>query len=94
MTSAGVDALLVDRVTHVTLRPVLELNLRWNMGRVACELSRRLAPGRSGRLELVPLADLDRSPPQMHLRNGRWDGGTVWLGDPETAERIVPVVFV
>jgi uncharacterized ferritin-like protein (DUF455 family) len=58
---AGVDALLWRAPDGgLRLKPLVELNPRWTMGRVALALSRRLAPSTGGVFALVPLSWIRR----------------------------------
>ena len=44
---AGIDAMIVRHNEQLYLRPMVEVNVRYTMGRVALALSDRVAPGRS-----------------------------------------------
>lgn len=58
---AGVDAFLYrDAVGDIRLKPIVELNPRHTMGRVALELHRYVAPGCSATFRILRLNDLQR----------------------------------
>ncbi len=44
----GIDALVYKSMTGLELRPLLEINPRWSMGRVALSLQQHLAPKHAG----------------------------------------------
>jgi uncharacterized ferritin-like protein (DUF455 family) len=55
----GVDAFVYrDREGRARLKPVVEINPRFTMGRLTVELMRRAAPGVSGKFQLVNAATL------------------------------------
>ena len=54
----GVDAFAYQDGDRLRLKPITEINARYTMGRVMLELMRRVASGRTGRMELV-------SPPRL-----------------------------
>jgi uncharacterized ferritin-like protein (DUF455 family) len=57
--SAGVDAFLwKDKDGKLKLKPMVELNPRWTMGRVALSLEKHLAPGTRGLWLFVPLREI------------------------------------
>jgi uncharacterized ferritin-like protein (DUF455 family) len=56
---AGVDAFLwKDENGNLKLKPLVELNPRWTMGRVALELEKQFAPGTSGVWLFIPLREI------------------------------------
>jgi len=91
----GVDALVhaVSGRPALRLCPLVEVNARWTMGRVALELARRLGL-RTGMLRLVSprddvLADAfevgSRLPP-ARVERGQLAEGPLWLTDPRGAQ--------
>jgi uncharacterized ferritin-like protein (DUF455 family) len=87
----GVDALVHRTPTGLALWPVVEVNPRWTMGRVAWSLRgrtqapARMALVRRGQHPLVGApADTALAPPKLDERN-RWTDGEVWLTDPRGA---------
>jgi hypothetical protein len=58
---AGVDAFLWQTPEGaIRLKPLVELNPRWTMGRVALELEKKLIPGLNGAWAFLPLRELKR----------------------------------
>jgi uncharacterized ferritin-like protein (DUF455 family) len=56
---AGVDAFLwKDHEGSLRMKPLVELNPRWTMGRVALEIEKRLAPGVNGLWAFIPIREL------------------------------------
>jgi hypothetical protein len=59
MGPVGVDAFVYrDAAGQVRLKPVVEINPRYTMGRVMLELMQRVAPGAGGEFRLVNAAAL------------------------------------
>ncbi len=58
---AGVDAFLWQTPEgDLRLKPLVELNPRWTMGRVALEVEKHLAPGVTGAWIFIPLRELPK----------------------------------
>ena len=54
----GIDAFVYQTSNGPRLKPVVEINPRYTMGRLTLELMRHVAPGRHGRFQLVNPAQL------------------------------------
>lgn len=86
----GIDAFVFRAPDgSVRLRPVVEMNPRYTMGRLAWELRRRVAPGRTVRFELVRTADpvtetaqREADAPAVCSRDGLLVSGCVVLNEP------------
>ena len=80
--AVGVDMLLSRQGR---LHPLVEINPRFTMGRVALALRPRLAPGVAAWLSLVrDPGSVRLDPPQLDTR-GLWTAGRLWLTDPAGA---------
>ncbi len=106
---AGVDALAALRLQEahdpdasLVLRPIVEVNPRFTMGRVALELGRRVRRHRAAlwvHLPAEPLQDrqlrsaLAAAAP-LELRDGLIDAGLLFTGDPERAKQRCPLLLV
>jgi len=56
---AGIDALMwSDKTGNFKIKPMVEINPRWTMGRVALELEKQLAPGVSALWAFLPLREI------------------------------------
>jgi uncharacterized ferritin-like protein (DUF455 family) len=103
----GLDAAIYrDPQGNPMLKPVLEINPRFTMGRLALELRRHIAPGCAGHLQMAGIPDLKKSGfpgfgQWMHaLRkkypvslddHGRLISGMVCLNDPSEARGCLAV---
>jgi hypothetical protein len=82
----------------VALRPLVEVNARYTMGRVALALERRLYPGTRALWMHLPARRADVAalcamhPPE--LRDGRLAGGALPTTDPAGAELLQTLIFV
>lgn len=106
----GIDAFFY-RATDggVRLKPIVEINPRYTMGRTALELLRVAAPGRTVALRIYSQRALQQAghasipaaaahfasedPPVLHA-SGRVDSGGFSLNDPHTATGFLAMAFV
>jgi uncharacterized ferritin-like protein (DUF455 family) len=89
---ASVDAVLYRRDGEVHLRPIVELNPRCTMGRVALALARHVKPGVPARFDLVAPAEVP--PGAVRRERGLIVEGEVALTDPTRARLRVAVLRV
>lgn len=83
----GVDAMVHRRPDGtLALKPVVELNVRMTMGRVALELMAKAGGGRGGRLRILRRAKLGDGPLPG---GGTLRGGPLLLNDPATAREFL-----
>jgi uncharacterized ferritin-like protein (DUF455 family) len=91
----GVDALVHLEGDSLALRPILELNPRITMGRIALGLARRQAPGAAGWFHIArvddPLAAANALSRDPVLLRGRVADGVVILNDPEAARQFLAI---
>lgn len=84
----GVDAMVFrNQDGGLGWTPVVELNVRMTMGRVALELMAKSRPGSAGRLRFLRKGKVDVD----ELRQGSVMGGKVLLNDPEHAREFLVV---
>ncbi|MEM0895879.1 MAG: DUF455 family protein [Verrucomicrobiota bacterium] len=94
----GIDAFVHRQEDgSLALRPVVEINCRFTMGRIAIELAKKINPTKTARLEIVrkeefnfevaPASEVSGSP-------ARLSGGRICLNDPKTARRFLAVLSV
>ena len=95
----GIDA-FVHRMADGTLalRPVVEMNPRFTMGRLTWELMRRVAAGRTVRFELIRSAqphekiqELESTNPPVFDPNSKLLSGCVVLNEPESVLAVLTV---
>jgi uncharacterized ferritin-like protein (DUF455 family) len=105
--SAGIDALLWKDSRHeLRLKPLVELNPRWTMGRVALALEKHLVPAQSALWAFVPRSKLSREElsalkakhpaKTAEIAGGalRISEGIVCTNDPETCREVQTLLFV
>ena len=73
------------------LSPVVELNVRMTMGRVAFELLRKSRPGSAGHLRILRKGKAEAGSGGAKVGRGSLEGGTVLLNDPEQAREFLVV---
>lgn len=95
---AGMDAFIYRTGEgDVALRPLVEVNARYTMGRIALALERRLYPGTQALWLHLPARRVDVAdlralhPPE--LRDGRLAGGVLPTTDPAGAELLQTLIF-
>jgi hypothetical protein len=87
----GIDMMIHRRADgSLSLKHVVELNVRLTMGRIALELLKKSTPQRSGRFR-IHRANKVTSPELDAFRSGNLDGGSVLLNDPTTAQAFLAV---
>lgn len=102
----GLDALIHETPDGLRLRPLVELNPRLSMGRVALALGRRLGPGAVGVWRVLSAQDLKRAghrsirdwaasrpAPELHPR-GLWRGGVVLTTEPRHDTQFISAIGV
>ncbi|MEY3212382.1 MAG: hypothetical protein RIT28_2863, partial [Pseudomonadota bacterium] len=102
----GLDALIHETPDGLRLRPLVELNPRLSMGRVALALGRRLGPGAVGVWRVLSAQDLKRAghrtiaawaasrpAPDLDPR-GLWRGGVVLTNEPHNDTQFISAVGV
>ena len=84
----GVDAMVYRKPDgSLDWTPVVELNVRMTMGRVALELMGKSRPGAGGKLTFLRRARLSKNE-IADLQSGTLDGGSILLNDPSQARGV------
>ena len=94
----GIDALVYRRDGRLRIKPIVEINPRFTMGRVALALSGRMAPGRTGVWLILTEREIraagypgvvefarraeQRYPLETVSESGRISGGVLFTTDP------------
>lgn len=87
----GVDAMVYRNPEgSLAWTPVVELNVRMTMGRVAYELMLKSRPGSSGSLRIMRKVQLDSAAIEG-LMSGSLQAGSIILNDPERAKEFLVV---
>lgn len=105
---AGIDALMWRDHNGLHMKPLVEVNPRWTMGRVAWALEQHLAPGVEAVWAFLPVRTLNRQGfddmqgfaddlqsrhPLVLSRDGkRLVSGVVFTSDPARAQEVVTVL--
>ncbi|MBY0371361.1 DUF455 family protein [bacterium] len=102
--NAGIDALLATDGEQLFFRPIVEINPRWTMGRVALELEKHVLQTTPAAWLFLPLDSLketpqalaERHPVKKQTRSGQeWiSEGIVFTNDPERAREVLTVLAV
>ncbi len=95
----GIDAFVYRTAEgSLNLRPVVEMNPRFTMGRLTWELMRRVAAGRTVRFELIrstepheKTQELESINPPVLNQNGKLVSGCVVLNEPEAVLAVLTV---
>lgn len=95
----GVDAFVFRAPDgNLCLRPVVEMNPRFTMGRLTWELMRRITHGRTARFELIRMKEprkkalgLESANPPVLGRGGKMASGCVVLNEPESVLAVLTV---
>ena len=95
----GVDSMVFrDADGNLVFRPVVELNLRHTMGRVALELLKKTAPGLGGHYEILRKSQMTEpiklGPEEESAEKLVLTAGVYVLNDPEQAEEFLAVYRV
>ena len=82
---AGVDAMIVRTQSGYQIRPIVEVNPRYTMGRIAHELSKYVHPKSSGWFGILPTRAFftEYAQQDMQIEQGKWLSGVQLLTDVE-----------
>ena len=81
----GIDCMVWRDGEGLNWSPVVEVNVRMTMGRVALELAGKSRPGRSGRLRILRKGEVSEEE-LAELQSGSLQSGSVLLNDPSQAK--------
>jgi hypothetical protein len=106
----GIDALIYRAADPLRLKPIVEINPRFTMGRVALEMERRVHPERTAlwltlsdrEIRSAGFPDIgsfashfeDRYPPIREKEDARLSTGVLFTTDPSTARAFATVLLV
>ncbi len=99
--NAGVDALLAKKGDRLFFRPIVEINPRWTMGRVALEWEKYIAAGVPAAWLFLP-ANAEtrglakRHPVRMQVKNGKGaiSEGVLFTNDSDVAREVLTALVV
>jgi uncharacterized ferritin-like protein (DUF455 family) len=91
----GIDAFVFrDGAGALRLQPIVEVNPRFTVGRVAVELGRHLEPGSRGTLEIIPAAEFVVQPSVETVAHGHHKKirqGSLALTEPDASRRFAAI---
>lgn len=106
----GIDALIYRAVDHLRLKPIVEINPRFTMGRIALEMERRVHPDRtalwltlndreireSGFRDINSFASHleERCPPVLEKEDAQLSAGILFTTDPSIARAFTTVLLI
>jgi len=91
---AGMDAMVYRHRGELVLEPILEVNPRFTMGRIALQLARIIAPRAHARWWITPLPPAPALPKSPTLDNGRLRRGSLYTSDPRSGTRFTSILVV
>jgi uncharacterized ferritin-like protein (DUF455 family) len=105
---AGIDALMYRDATGVHLYPIVEVNTRYTMGRIALALDRRIHASvpaqwrhlalteiqRQGHASFATFAETISQGVPLTQKNHCLMSGIVFTNDPKTAQGVLSILFV
>ena len=78
---AGIDAMIYRVGEKYKIRPIVEVNPRYTMGRIAAEISKHISSGQSAYFGIAPTKNI--TPVAMKYQKGRFHKGVLQLTDPK-----------
>ncbi len=91
---AGIDAFVYRKENRLRLRPIVEINPRYTMGRTALAASRRVRRHRTSLWTFVHPEDAGRAGEDVRLVDGLIDHGVLVAGDRRAVRQRCPVLIV